>query len=81
MANDKVAVVAGVEPGIGARFVETFAQEGYRVVALARNANSLEQIRAGLSATASVASFGQLTLRIKSKSKKPSFVCAMNWGQ
>jgi NAD(P)-dependent dehydrogenase (short-subunit alcohol dehydrogenase family) len=52
MATDKVAVVAGVGPGIGARFVETFAQEGYRVVALARNADSLEQIRAGLRATA-----------------------------
>ena len=52
MVNDKVAVVAGVGPGIGARFVETFAQEGYRVVALARNANTLEQIRVGLGATA-----------------------------
>jgi NAD(P)-dependent dehydrogenase (short-subunit alcohol dehydrogenase family) len=52
MVTDKVAVVAGVGSGIGARFVETFAQEGYRVVALARNADSLEQIRAGLRATA-----------------------------
>jgi NAD(P)-dependent dehydrogenase (short-subunit alcohol dehydrogenase family) len=52
MANDTVAVVAGVGPGIGARFVEIFAQEGYRVVGLARNANSLEQIRAGLGVTA-----------------------------
>jgi len=52
MANDKVAVVAGVGPGIGARFVEIFAQEGYRVVGLARNGDSLEQIRAGLGATA-----------------------------
>ncbi len=52
MADDKVAVVAGVGPGIGARFVETFAQEGYRVVALARNASSLEQIRAGLGVSA-----------------------------
>jgi NAD(P)-dependent dehydrogenase (short-subunit alcohol dehydrogenase family) len=52
MTHDKVAVVAGVGPGIGARFVETFAQEGYRVVALARNANSLEQIRVGLGAAA-----------------------------
>lgn len=51
MAQDKIAVVAGVGPGIGARFVETFAREGYRVVALARNANSLEQIRLGLGAT------------------------------
>ncbi len=48
MAHDHVAVVAGVGPGIGARFVETFAQDGYRVVALARNASSLEQIRQGL---------------------------------
>jgi NAD(P)-dependent dehydrogenase (short-subunit alcohol dehydrogenase family) len=52
MADDKVAVVAGVGSGIGARFVETFAQEGYRVVALARNADSLEQIRTGLGVTA-----------------------------
>ena len=52
MAHDRVAVVAGVGPGIGARFVETFAREGYRVVALARNATSLEQIRVGLGATA-----------------------------
>jgi NAD(P)-dependent dehydrogenase (short-subunit alcohol dehydrogenase family) len=52
MANDKVAIIAGVGPGIGARFVETFAQQGYRVVALARNADSLEQIRVGLGATA-----------------------------
>src|SRR5258708_10141044 len=52
VTQDKVAVVAGVGPGIGARFVETFAQEGYRVVALARNAASLDQIRVGLGATA-----------------------------
>lgn len=48
MAHNRVAVVAGVGPGIGARFVETFAQEGYRVVALARNADSLAQIRTGV---------------------------------
>jgi NAD(P)-dependent dehydrogenase (short-subunit alcohol dehydrogenase family) len=52
MAEDKVAVVAGVGPGIGARFVEIFAREGYRVAALARNADSLEQIRIGLGVTA-----------------------------
>ncbi len=46
--HNRVAVVAGVGQGIGARFVETFAQEGYRVVALARNADSLQRIRAGL---------------------------------
>ena len=52
MAHDRIAVVAGVGPGIGARFVETFAQEGYRVVALARNVNSLAQTRVGLGALA-----------------------------
>jgi NADP-dependent 3-hydroxy acid dehydrogenase YdfG len=52
MASEKVAVVAGVGPGIGARFLETFAREGYRVAALARNAESLEEIRTGLGATA-----------------------------
>jgi NAD(P)-dependent dehydrogenase (short-subunit alcohol dehydrogenase family) len=52
MADDRVAVVAGVGPGIGARFVETFVQAGYRVVALARNPDSLEQIRASLGASA-----------------------------
>ena len=52
MPQERVAVVAGVGPGIGVRFVEVFAREGYRVVALARNANSLEQIRVGLGATA-----------------------------
>jgi len=52
MTHDHVAVVAGVGPGIGARFVETFAQEGYRVVALARNADSLAQIRSGLGSVA-----------------------------
>ena len=57
MVNDKVAVVAGVGPGIGACFVETFAKEGYRVVALARNADSLAQIRARLGATAERCTF------------------------
>src|SRR5208283_729850 len=57
MTDGKVAVVAGVGPGIGARFVETFAQERYRVVALARNADSLEQIRTGLGATADRCAF------------------------
>ena len=49
MAEDKpVAVVAGVGAGIGARFVETFAQEGYRVAALARNRESLDRTRNAL---------------------------------
>jgi NAD(P)-dependent dehydrogenase (short-subunit alcohol dehydrogenase family) len=57
MVHDKVAVVAGVGPGIGARFVETFAKEGYQVVALARRAESLERIRASLGATAERCAF------------------------
>jgi NAD(P)-dependent dehydrogenase (short-subunit alcohol dehydrogenase family) len=52
MPHDRVAVVAGVGPGIGARFVETFAQEGYRVVALARSADNLARIRTGLGSIA-----------------------------
>jgi NAD(P)-dependent dehydrogenase (short-subunit alcohol dehydrogenase family) len=52
MPQDRVAVVAGVGPGIGARFVETFAQEGYRVVALARSADNLARIRTGLGSIA-----------------------------
>lgn len=46
--SERIAVVAGVGAGIGARFVETFAQEGYRVAALARNQQSLDRIRDGL---------------------------------
>jgi len=57
MANEKVAVVAGVGPGIGARFVEIFAQEGYRVVPLARNADSSQRIRVGLGPTAERCTF------------------------
>ena len=79
MVDDKVAVVAGVGPGIGARFVETFAQGGYRVVALARNASSLEQIRAGMVQWRSGASSGQLISPIQSRSRKPFFVCGTNW--
>ena len=78
MADYKVAVVAGVGPGIGARFVETFAQADYRVVALARNADSLEQIRAGLGARRNVASFGQLTSQIRTRSRKPFFEYGTN---
>src|SRR5687768_6530176 len=52
MAQDRVAVVAGVGPGIGIRFVEVFAQEGYRVVALARNADALARLQSGLGAVA-----------------------------
>lgn len=67
MVSEKVAIVAGVGPGMGARFVEIFAQEGYRVVALARNADSLEQIRTGLGTRLTVVPSGQLILRIKRK--------------
>jgi NAD(P)-dependent dehydrogenase (short-subunit alcohol dehydrogenase family) len=57
MTDEKVAVIAGVGPGIGARFVEIFAKEKYCVVALARNADSLEKIRTGLRADAERCSF------------------------
>lgn len=50
--SERIAVVAGVGAGIGARFVETFAQEGYRVAALARNQESLDRIRDGLGSLA-----------------------------
>src|SRR5260221_3948381 len=72
MANDKVAVVAGVGRGIGARFVETFAQEGYRVAALARNANSLEEIRKGLGATAERCVFWTTDITDQEQVKKTS---------
>jgi NAD(P)-dependent dehydrogenase (short-subunit alcohol dehydrogenase family) len=52
MSNAKVAVIAGVGPGIGARFVEVFARQGYRVAGLARNERSLDQIRTNLGALA-----------------------------
>jgi NAD(P)-dependent dehydrogenase (short-subunit alcohol dehydrogenase family) len=70
MANEKVAVIAGVGPGIGARFVEIFAQEGYRVVALARNATSLEQIRVGLGATAERCVFWPVDITDQEQVKK-----------
>jgi NAD(P)-dependent dehydrogenase (short-subunit alcohol dehydrogenase family) len=70
MADYKVAVVAGVGPGIGARFVETFAQEGYRVVALARNADSLEKIRIGLGATAARCVFWAVDITDQEQVKK-----------
>jgi NAD(P)-dependent dehydrogenase (short-subunit alcohol dehydrogenase family) len=70
MANDKVAVVAGVGLGIGARFVEIFAQEGYRVVGLARNADSLEQIRAGLGVTAERCAFWPTDITNEEQVKK-----------
>ena len=70
MTHDKVAVVAGVGSGIGARFVETFAQEGYRVVALARNADSLEKIRKRLGATADRCVFWAIDITDQEQVKK-----------
>jgi NAD(P)-dependent dehydrogenase (short-subunit alcohol dehydrogenase family) len=70
MTHDKVAVIAGVGPGIGARFVETFAQEGYRVVALARSADSLEKIRMGLGVTADRCVFWALDITDQEQVKK-----------
>src|SRR5260370_11530084 len=77
MANDKVAIIAGVGPGIGARFVETFAQQGYRVVALARNDDSLEQIRVGLGATAERSVFWTADITDQEQVKK-TFVRVRN---
>src|SRR5580704_12749787 len=77
MANDKVAVVAGVGSGIGARFVEIFAQEGYRVVGLARNADSLAQIRADLGATAERCAFWTTDITDQEQVKK-TFVRVRN---
>jgi len=60
------------------RFVETFAQEGYRVVALARNAdNSLERIRAGLGATAARCVFWTTDITDQEQVKK-TFVRVRN---
>jgi NAD(P)-dependent dehydrogenase (short-subunit alcohol dehydrogenase family) len=70
VTDDKVAVVAGVGPGIGARFVETFAKEGYRVVALARNADSLERIRTELDVTAERCVFWPIDIMDQEQVKK-----------
>jgi len=71
-------LLLGVGPGIGVRFVETFAQEGYRVVALARNAdNSLERIRAGLGATAARCVFWTTDITDQEQVKK-TFVRVRN---
>ena len=78
MAHNRVAVVAGVGPGIGIRFVEIFAQEGYRVVALARNADALARLRSGLGQWLSAVYFGRLTSRTTHKSNKPLPVSATN---
>jgi NAD(P)-dependent dehydrogenase (short-subunit alcohol dehydrogenase family) len=68
--KDKIAVVAGVGPGIGARFVGTFAQEGYRVVALARNADSLDHVRKGLKTTAERCAFWTTDITDQDQVKK-----------
>ena len=78
MADYKVAVVAGVGSGIGARFVETFAQADYRVVALARNAESWNKSVPAWAHRRNVASFGQLTSQIQSRSRKPFFEYGTN---
>ena len=61
--NDPVAVVVGVGAGIGARFVETFAQAGYRVAALARDQQSLDQIRDSLGSLAERCVFWTMDMR------------------
>lgn len=49
--NRKVCLVTGVGPGTGKAIVERFAQEGYAVAMLARNAERLESIEAELERT------------------------------
>ncbi|MDJ0839974.1 MAG: SDR family NAD(P)-dependent oxidoreductase [Acidobacteriota bacterium] len=47
---DKVAVVIGIGPGLGAAVVRRFAREGYAVAGLARNPASSEDLKAELAA-------------------------------
>ena len=61
MADYEVAVVAGVGSGIGARFVETFAQADCRVVALARATQILGTISRWPEHWRNVATFELLT--------------------
>jgi NAD(P)-dependent dehydrogenase (short-subunit alcohol dehydrogenase family) len=70
MVKDEVAIVAGVGPGIGARFVENFAKEGYRVVALARNADSLARIRESLDDIAERCAFWTVDITDQDQVKK-----------
>ncbi|MBO6638048.1 MAG: SDR family NAD(P)-dependent oxidoreductase [Roseitalea sp.] len=54
MADKKIALVAGVGPGLGAALVQKFAAEGFQVAAVARNQGKLEALIAerGLSSQA-----------------------------
>jgi len=70
MVDDKVAVVAGVGPGIGARFVETFAQGGYRA-ALARNPSFLDQSSTTPLSSTSTARASDSKINAKPESSPP----------
>ena len=52
MSNRDVCVVAGVGPGNGLSLVERFADEGYDVVALARDARRVREMFMDVAATA-----------------------------
>lgn len=54
-ALGKVCVVAGVGPGIGAAVARRFAREGYAVALMARQADALEGVAAGVAANGGVA--------------------------
>lgn len=52
MSNRDICVVAGVGPGNGLSLVERFANEGYDVVALARDAGGVREMFMDVAATA-----------------------------
>ena len=50
MAGERICVVAGVGPGVGAAVARRFAREGYAVALMARRAEALEAVVADIEA-------------------------------
>lgn len=50
MTDTRVCVVAGVGPGVGAAVARRFAREGFAVALMARRADALDGIAAGIEA-------------------------------
>ncbi|MFU8804071.1 MAG: SDR family NAD(P)-dependent oxidoreductase [Bradymonadaceae bacterium] len=48
MSDERVCVVVGVGPGNGESLVRTFARDGYRVAALARDKGKLDEVVGGV---------------------------------